>query len=122
MNHCDCGSYLLHFVELFLKKAPQYFSLAASEGFPYFVSGLYCSESFLVVLPLKQVSEIWKPNKSARLSLPRTIDIFAAFGYKMTIGLALFRCFTLLCWMFPGGLTEWNFFFFLNVSAYKKLV
>ncbi|KAG0610633.1 hypothetical protein M758_7G080000 [Ceratodon purpureus] len=38
MNHCDCGSYLLHFVELFLKKAPQYFSLAASEGFPYFLT------------------------------------------------------------------------------------
>jgi hypothetical protein len=33
----------LHFVELFLKKAPQHFSLASSEGFPYFVSGFFRS-------------------------------------------------------------------------------
>lgn len=38
VNHCDCGTYLLHFVELFLKKAPQHFSLASSEGFPYFLT------------------------------------------------------------------------------------
>lgn len=46
-NHCDCGTYLLHYVELFLGAAPLHFSLARSQGFPYFVSlfSFLCTET-----------------------------------------------------------------------------
>ncbi|XP_073392311.1 uncharacterized protein [Physcomitrium patens] len=45
INHCDCGIYLLHYVELFLKGAPQHFSLASFEGFPYFLTRTWFKSS-----------------------------------------------------------------------------
>ncbi|KAH9557399.1 hypothetical protein CY35_07G083200 [Sphagnum magellanicum] len=37
-NLWDCGLFLLHYVELFLKAAPVEFSLSRSQGFPYFLT------------------------------------------------------------------------------------
>ncbi|XP_024396576.1 probable ubiquitin-like-specific protease 2A isoform X2 [Physcomitrium patens] len=45
INHCDCGIYLLHYVELFLKEAPKHFNLASFEGFPYFLTRTWFKSS-----------------------------------------------------------------------------
>lgn len=59
-NDYDCGPFLLHYIELFIKQAPQVFNLESNQLFPKNVSEI----QFFYEIPLNRLNSVQETTKN----------------------------------------------------------